>query len=123
MNKELAQQLFDALKNGASLVSDTMSKELPLMAGQLINWMIAENAMWTMLGLITLIACYRYFSAFLRKECSSDVEDIGGAASAFLGFGSFLIFIINLFDLVKVIVAPKIVLLEYLGAVLGSGCK
>ena len=116
MDKEIAQQILTALRSGADLVSaELVSAELPLVAAQLINWIIAERSIWVILALIAgtiSIKCHRWCNSLHRP--ASETEVVYWVLAFIFGISSVPIFLCNLFGLVKVLVAPKIVLIEYL---------
>ncbi len=111
MNKEIAQQVLDALMAGANAVST----EIPLVATQLIHWMIAQNAITVILCLVVFFAAIKYLRWWNSQDRKPTETEtcfwVASMAGIIIGTP---IFLCHIFDLVKCIAAPKIVLLEYL---------
>lgn len=125
LQKTIQKAIVIAEKTG-----DFVIKESPLVLQEFYNWHIAENVLFILLA-IMLFLCGRYIpylwlhsenqgvnsKQFFNKysEDSYSSGDFAGALMMFiiLTIISAVTFITSLYDLIKLIVSPKLYLIEY----------
>lgn len=125
MNEELQKQLASILEAATATAADAkdfMLAELPDVAKQLLLWELWQAAVWmTAVGVIPLVALafwWRWASKYMKNASTSkDDKDACagftvGATIVVLLWGSVAI-VTNTLTIVKVLVAPKLFLLEY----------
>jgi hypothetical protein len=109
----LEQTLVDAInstKEGISKGIDFASEQLPEVIEQLIMWKMAEAIVWIVITFIALVVIVKIAKS-KWDDCYSKFDAIG--ISMLLGIMPLIIFLVNVTELIKLIVAPKVYLLEY----------
>ena len=122
MNEQTEKLVNDALSSVIETVRATgnfVIEQAPDVIRQLILYNTINLAMWVVLGLVVLLATYVVVKKFLKLEKTLNKYDSGGALAAAVlsgAIGSVTgigLIMSNISDLIKIIVAPKIWLLEY----------
>lgn len=116
--KPLVDELVKIIKKGVNLAKD----ELPVIATQILDFYFWASFLWVVVGIILLIVglfCHIHaIPVFIqgarygfRDDDISCMWVIGAVISYILG----VVFVVtNLIDIVKIKVAPRLFLLEYL---------
>ena len=122
MNEELKNQLSQFLAKALDVANkgiDTAGEQIPLVLQEIIYWQISSNTIFFAFGIIFLLVSYKIFC---KIDLNKDFEDpllIMPKIMALIVTGVFSVaFIACLFDLVKALVAPRLVILEYLKGLL-----
>jgi hypothetical protein len=117
---QLLQFVTDTLKDG----KDFTVEQAPKVVQEFLRWYTAESIFWIVLWLV-LGAIWWVVSDKIAKaiEVADDAEDAAVAKLVMRIGGAIIVAIIvgnNAYCLVKVTVAPRIVLIEYARAVIGG---
>lgn len=105
---ELIGYLTDTIKSSGEYIKET--------APEFINELVAYEVMtsWIFIwisGFVWLICSI----SFIATLCKCDSEDMGVCGFFFgVGLVSLIPLVINIFDLIKISVAPKLFILDYL---------
>ena len=129
MNEELKNQLAIFIGKALDIVEkgiDATGEQIPLILQEIVYWQMSYKISILIFGLILLsISIYCAKRAFcLLKQSNSDDEDIYRVAGICLLFGSLgsLIFsvasILEGFTFFKALVAPRLVIIDYLKGLL-----
>lgn len=113
-------ELLAWAKSGSGFVTE----QIPLLVKEIIRWGLAEKAIYCSIGIILLslgIILFRYLHthrSWLRQALNSYNEDVPAMSLCILTLAAnlvgALIFFINLHDFIKILVAPRLYLIEYL---------
>lgn len=106
MNDELQKQLLTWAQNAANIAST----EVPELARQYIHWEMASSSIIGLLCFIFLVGSLKEANAATKTHNREEIFIF----SIFIALGTFIGFVCNVSDLVKCIVAPKLVLLDLL---------
>ena len=131
---ETDKQLAEILKKGLETAEKTgnfIVEQAPDLLRQLLIWKTAEHAIFISIGIALLIIFFRWTKKVGRemKENDDDFEDyfMGSIAKMFIAIGYLTAFIVgivmigdNLQDLIQIVFAPKIYLIEYSAKLLGG---
>lgn len=105
---EILQKSIDAATQGAEFVKD----QIPDLLKQLLMWHAARDIILVVMMLLTLT-----LALVSLKKLVRDIDDVfWGVCSIVGGIVSLILLIVGmhaLFDLVEILVAPKVWLLEY----------
>ena len=110
-------ELIEALKSGI----DFMGEQAPLFIQELMSFYIWHHTVWMVVGLMSFGATLGLFFWLKKKnEEGSHWDDWGfGMALSFLPMtGALILFITQLLQLIKVMVAPRLYLIEALSRLL-----
>ena len=124
MNNELQEALtafltksLDAVEKGVNMAGE----QIPLVLQEIIQWQVCWSIVGV-IGLLLLIAVMLYFCRFfyVKNETENRYSE-AGIISFFFGLGALacvvpLAFV--LFDLIKALVAPRLVIIEFLKGML-----
>lgn len=109
-----AQQVIDAAQNAGKFASEQM----PLVVQEWLRWLAVENAIWVVVSLSVLIASVYSFWAALRKLKSAPGYDAPPYVAWLIGGGivpgvlGAVLLGVSVVDLLKVLIAPRVVVLE-----------
>lgn len=106
MNDELQKQLLTWAQNAANIAST----EVPELARQYIHWQMASSITVGLLCFIFLAVSLKEGNAAVKTHNREEIFIL----SIFIAVGTFIGFVCSVSDLVKCIVAPKLVLLDLL---------
>lgn len=124
MNEELQQALtqfltasLNAVEKGATIAGE----QIPLILQEIVQWQVCRSIVGV-IGLLLLIAVMLYFCRFfyVKNEPKTHYSE-AGVISFFLGVGALACVVplgVVLFDLTKALVAPSLVIIEYLKGML-----
>lgn len=124
MNEELVQALtqfltasLNAVEKGATIAGE----QIPLVLQEIVQWQVCWSLVGV-IGLISLIALMLYFCRFFYKKSESDGRySEAGLVSFFFGLGALGCVVplgFALLDLTKALVAPRLVIIEFLQGML-----
>lgn len=124
MNEELQEALtqfltasLNTVEKGATIAGE----QIPLVLQEIVQWQICWSVV-SVIGLISIIALMLYFCRFFyKKSILVRYSSEAGLASFFLGLGACACVVplgFALFDLTKALVAPRLLILEYLKGML-----
>lgn len=100
-------QVIDAARTGAQWTSD----QAPLLVQEWLTWQAADSIIWIVLGLILLGISFAFFRKI--KAAVAGTSDDGCQWFMLLpGSVGFVFAVANTLDLVKVLVAPRLVVFE-----------
>jgi hypothetical protein len=102
IGKELAQELITLLKS----TKDFVVEQAPDIARQILAWELYTSMVWAAICVLAIVLC-------VFSMCNSDDEGVIGGGF-FVTLVSLICFGIQISDIIKVKVAPKIFLLDYL---------
>lgn len=122
MNEQTEKLVNDALSSVIETVRATgnfVIEQAPDVIRQLILYNTINLAVWVGLGLVVLVATHIVVKKFLKWEATLDAYNSGGGIAGAVMSGvigislGFVLIFSNISELIKIIVAPKIWLLEY----------
>jgi hypothetical protein len=123
--KPLIDELVKLIKKGTNLAKG----ELPVIAGQILSFYFWVSAIWVVAGLILMLAglyCHVHAIPVIiegaRHSFRDDDPSVVWIFGAVIGYivGTIVV-VFNSIDIVKIKVAPRLFLLEYLKGLLDSG--
>ena len=131
--KETDKQLAEIFKKGLETAEKTgnfIVEQAPDLIRQLLIWKTVEYSVYVILGISLIIYFYRWTKKVAKeiKENEDDFEGYFGdsIANIFIAIGQLTFLIIamlliagNLQDLIQIVFAPKIYLIEYSAKLLG----
>ena len=108
--KQAIEQFIQKILAGAEAAGNFTTEQTPLLVQEWLRWQIVDSAFWLVVGLVILAVS---LLTWKRSWKISFDEDIPLIVANFTGvlLGS-LMTVTNTFDLIKVLVAPRVVLLE-----------
>ena len=130
---ETDKQLAEILKKGLETAEKTgnfIVEQAPDLIRQLLIWKTVEYSVYVILGISLIIYFYRWTKKVSKemKENEYDFEDyfMDSLANIFFAIGQLSLLITgiiliaeNLQDLIQIVFAPKIYLIEYSAKLLG----
>ena len=130
---ETDKQLAEILKKGLETAEKTgnfIVEQAPDLIRQLLIWKTVEYSVYVILGISLIIYFYRWIKKVSKemKENEDDFEDyfMDSFANILIAIGQLSLLIIgmiliaeNLQDLIQIVFAPKIYLIEYSAKLLG----
>ena len=130
---ETDKQLAEVLKKGLETAEKTgnfIVEQAPDLIRQLLIWKTVEYSVYVILGISLIIYFYRWIKKVSKemKENEDDFEDyfMDSFANILIAIGQLSLLIIgmiliaeNLQDLIQIVFAPKIYLIEYSAKLLG----
>ena len=130
---ETDKQLAEILKKGLETAEKTgnfIVEQAPDLIRQLLIWKTVEYSVYVILGISLIIYFYRWTKKVSKemKENEDDFEDyfMYSFANILIAIGQLSLLIIgmmliaeNLQDLIQIVFAPKIYLIEYSAKLLG----
>ena len=130
---ETDKQLAEILKKGLETAEKTgnfIVEQAPDLIRQLLIWKTVEYSVYVILGISLIIYFYRWTKKVSKemKENEDDFEDYfrDSFANILIAIGQLSLLIIgmmliaeNLQDLIQIVFAPKIYLIEYSAKLLG----
>lgn len=124
MNEELKNQLTQFLEKALDVVNkgiDTAGEQIPALLQEIVYWQIGKNSFAL---LIAFVFCFTAFVFGLKlikySKCSHDAdEETSGIILITVSIIiSFMTFAITGINIVQALVAPRLVILEYLKGLL-----
>lgn len=114
-SSELLVKMIDFSIQSASDVVEFSKQQIPQVIHELLMWRATNAAIWMLVGIVILIGMWKAFKAINKcvKDTGEDdnyIMHIGTALLAIIGLGFFLP---NLLELLQILVAPKVYLIEY----------
>lgn len=114
-SSELLVKMIDFSIQSASDVVEFSKQQIPQVIHELLMWRATNAAIWMLVGIVILIGMWKAFKAINKcvKDTGEDdnyIMHIGTAMLAIIGLGFFLP---NLLELLQILVAPKVYLIEY----------
>ncbi len=128
--RESLAAMIDFLTESMVAGAEFAGEQIPLFIQEIIRWGIAEQALWfgvwSVVGLTFLHAGRKFRASVSHRETFEDTRGQDEEMAWFLGFflpwggGSiwFLCGATNLFQLTKILVAPRLYLLEVVSSFL-----
>ena len=111
--EELLKPLVDKAIGGIEKGVDFTIEQAPLLIQEFYNWHIAESIVYIVLAVILLTVPYLMY----RLDKKYDFANEAIVLPIFVSLVSFIVgvtmFIAGLLDLIKLIVAPRLFLIEY----------
>lgn len=114
-SSELLVKMIDFSIQSASDVVEFSKQQIPQVIHELLMWRATNAGIWMLVGILVLIGMWKTFKAI--NKCVKDTGDddnyimhIGTAMLAIIGLGFFLP---NLLEMLQILVAPKVYLIEY----------
>lgn len=111
MNEEVQKQLLEWAKSAAVIANE----QVPQLAEEYLRWSMYSNAVSTATCFVFTVAAVCLVRLSSKKINQGKDEYIPGVVFGCIsGFVFSMIFLDSLHDLIKVIAAPKLYLLDYL---------
>lgn len=114
MLEKYLEQIMSWLESGAMWIGE----QAPLYVQELLTWRMWNHAIWNGLMLILLVATItssiKFFKWVKAKTTSSDGPGVGLTLSIIASVGLFIGIVANTCALIKIIVAPKVYLIDYI---------
>lgn len=117
--KDASSEIYGASKAGIVKAVDFAQEQAPMVVQEFLTWKFAHSVIWTIVGVIALIALVVAFLKF--KKLARD-SDSGGDIIGFFGMvGCVIAFLCvcgsnvipNVEQMVKVKVAPRVYIIEW----------
>ena len=128
MNAETDKQIAEILKKGLEVAEKSgnfVIEQAPDLVKQLITYKTIETSIYVLIEITLMYLIFRYFKYLYKKnnEDSDFIEvnsfNIGGILiSSAVAIFMFIAFITDISNLIQLIFAPKIYLLEYIAKLL-----
>ena len=109
-------EAYESLLTNLTTIQDFVIEETPIVLQQVLAWEFAVNLIWFIIGLVLLITVIVVIVT-LMKQAIKENNDEAPLIILILGIfvGIFpLIIVISTIDWLKILIAPKIFLIEYL---------
>ena len=126
ISKEIAEKLLEMLQTAGEIKEFTLT-QAPDIIQQILLWHTIESTLALMLGLVFILIavfCIVKFPSFLKKSEStmeSNIYDAYTVCSGIIGVCAIIagpiLFLENILIMIKILVTPKIFLLEYLSEI------
>ena len=110
IDEQAANQLINYLNSGV----DFAVTQAPIIAQEILNWMLLKNCCMLLLGLIVLIVGCTVLYQHWTEWITNGFKDIVFIPGAVIALG-LMLSLSSGFMLIKLMVAPKLVLLEVIG--------
>ena len=128
MNAETDKQIAEILKKGLEVAEKSgnfVIEQAPDLVKQLITYKTIETSIYVLIEITLMYLIFRYFK-YLYKKNNEDsdfiIDDefhiIGMIITSLIGIFLFFVFINDISNLIQLIFAPKIYLLEYIAQLL-----
>ena len=124
MNSETDKQIAEILKKGLEVAEKSgnfVIEQAPDLVKQLITYKTIETSICVLIEITLMYLIFRYFKYLYKKtnENSDFISDnglhVGAIITTFvLSIFLFFVFIFDISNLIQLIFAPKIYLLEYI---------
>ena len=128
MNAETDKQIAEIIKKGleaAEKSENFVIEQAPDLVKQLITYKTVETSICVLIEITLMYLIFRYFKYLYKKnnEDSDFISDnefhiIGMIITSLMGIFLFFAFITDISNLIQLIFAPKIYLLEYIAQLL-----
>ena len=124
MNKELEQCLTQFVSKALDIANkgiDIAGEQIPLILQEIVYWKVAKGSCCILTAfLFCTLGFFLGYSMLKNFKLSHDTEGQGtGIGLMFLSFFIFLlVFSFELTDIIKALVAPRLVILDYLKGLL-----
>ena len=128
MNTETDKQIAEILKKGleaAEKSGNFVIEQAPDLVKQLITYKTVETSICVLIEITLMYLIFRYFK-YLYKKNNEDSDfipenafhGVGIIITSLMGIFLFFVFINDISNLIQLIFAPKIYLLEYIAKLL-----
>ena len=128
MNSETDKQIAEILKKGLEVAEKSgnfVIEQAPDLVKQLITYKTVETSIYVLIEITLMYLIFRYFK-YLYKKNNEDSDFIfdyefhitGMVITSLIGIFLFFAFINDISNLIQLIFAPKIYLLEYIAKLL-----
>lgn len=123
MKDELLKQMIPILKmTKDSLISgvDVLIKETPQFVSEIYQYSIFVNIVCIFVFCIAFVGLYKFcfFSIKKHKENEYDSWELAIGLSVFLGLLSIVFSVMSIVEIVKIIIAPRLFLVDYISHIL-----
>jgi hypothetical protein len=114
MTNEALQILNEWLNSAVTLAKD----EIPLLAQEILLYSLFENIGYLLIDSILFFICYKLYK-FVIQDCHPDDfrkdgnQSMAAMVLFFLGIITLCLFSVNLNNIIKIKLAPKIFLIDY----------
>lgn len=111
-------QLLDRALNGVDKAVEFSQAQIPEVIEQLLMWKMMESVLWNVaaLAVLVVLCVFQWLCFGKHRWCESFSEGDGSLGAAwFFSSAIMIVFVITFldFDWLKIMVAPKLYLLEY----------
>ena len=128
MNAETDKQIAEILKKGLEVAEKSgnfVIEQAPDLVKQLITYKTVETSICVLIEITLMYLIFRYFK-YLYKKNNEDSDfipknafhGVGIIITSLMGIFLFFVFINDISNLIQLIFAPKIYLLEYIAKLL-----
>ena len=128
MNSETDKQIAEILKKGleaAEKSGNFVIEQAPDLVKQLITYKTVETSICVLIEITLMYLIFRYFKYLYKKNNEdsdfipeNEFHGVGIIITSLIGIFLFFVFINDISDLIQLIFAPKIYLLEYIAKLL-----
>ena len=107
------EQILNYLQEGVQTAGSFVAEQTPLLIQEILSYHLLYHGTWLSIGVLLLLSVIFCFVYFARKiDWSDGIESI--YLLGVIGFvASIGIILGNVFTFIKIIVAPRLYLLEY----------
>ncbi len=129
MNAETDKQIAEILKKGLEVAEKSgnfVIEQAPDLVKQLITYKTIETSICVLIEITLMYLIFRYFKYLYKKNneesyfmFDNEFHITGMIITSFIGIFLFFVFINDISNLIQLIFAPKIYLLEYIAKFLG----
>ena len=128
MNAETDKQIAEILKKGLEVAEKSgnfVIEQAPDLVKQLITYKTIETSIYVLIEITLMYLIFRYFKYLYKKNnedsdfiICDEFHIIGMIITSLMGIFLFFEFITDISNLIQLIFAPKIYLLEYIAKLL-----
>lgn len=107
--QQYTQQVLEWLKSA----KDVAMTEIPDILHQYLTWCAFNDGFWAVLSLIIASVCWYLACKFTKANDDEFLIVVPGV----IGAASTVVFLVHIYDLMKLIIVPKIYILQAVGLI------
>lgn len=108
--KQALEQFVQKMLSGAEQAGEFAVEQAPLLVQEWLRWQVVDNAMALVVFAALAWAAWRFFRVARRWD--DEAAQVVGCVAAVAAVAAGLAALESMFSLVKVLVAPRVVVLE-----------
>jgi len=113
MNKETLDSFVGEMTNLLKTAKDFTVEQVPQVAKEILRYNAALDMMWIVVGMVGLFLSYKFYK-FTKKLCKTEQYEILYVVVGCTSIISVITTLASAADLLKIELAPRVFLLEYL---------
>lgn len=101
-------EIYDGAKKVTGQAIDIAMQQAPDIVNQLLMWKFAENATWFLFAILLIVLCIKSTKKYWDESDGAIILATGS-----LTIMGSVVFVLSLLEMIKIMIAPKIYLIEY----------